>query len=66
MQGSLNKRVLRRPSVQDMTGLGRSTLYEMMARGDFPKPVRIGARAVGWRESDIVAWLDSRKPSDVG
>jgi prophage regulatory protein len=30
----------------------------------FPRPVRLGVRAVGWRESDIVAWLASRKTTD--
>jgi len=32
----------------------------MMAEGNFPKPVQLGKRAVGWRESDIAAWLQSR------
>jgi prophage regulatory protein len=33
----------------------------MMARGDFPRPVRLGIRAVGWRESDVRDWLESRE-----
>jgi prophage regulatory protein len=33
----------------------------MMARGDFPRPVRLGKRAVGWRESDLQDWLASRE-----
>lgn len=52
-------RLLRRPDVQNVTGLSRSTLYAMIAEGTFPKPVRLGKRAVGWRASDIAAWLES-------
>lgn len=52
--------ILRRRDVQRMTGLSRSTIYAMMAEGTFPKPVKLGARAVGWREADILAWIESR------
>lgn len=56
----MTERHLRRPAVQTATGLSRSSLYAMMATGDFPRPVRIGKRAVAWRESTIEAWLASR------
>ncbi len=52
--------ILRRKEVEKRTGLSRSTLYAMIAEGKFPKPVKLGKRAVGWREADIAAWLDSR------
>lgn len=55
-------KIIRRPDVERITGLGRSTIYDWMARGEFPQPVKLGARAVGWRESDIQAWLDARQP----
>lgn len=53
--------LIRRPEVETRTGLSRSTLYAWMARGEFPQPVRLGTRLVAWRESDIVAWLESRE-----
>lgn len=53
--------VHRRPSVERQTGLSRSTIYAMMAEGTFPRPIRLGKRAVGWRDSDIAAWLESRE-----
>lgn len=56
----MTSRILRRPDVERITGLSRSTLYAMMADGTFPKPVKLGKRAVGWRQSDISEWLDSR------
>jgi prophage regulatory protein len=52
--------VLRRADVERATGLPRSTIYELMARGTFPKPIRLGARAVGWLETEIVAWQRAR------
>ena len=54
------RRILRRAEVERITGLPRSTLYEMINRGEFPPPVRLGRRAVGWFEADVLAWLDSR------
>lgn len=56
---------LAEPDVELRTGLSRSTLYAMMAEGDFPRPVRLGKRAVGWTETAIVQWLDSRKTTTV-
>ncbi|HYN62270.1 MAG TPA: AlpA family transcriptional regulator, partial [Rubrivivax sp.] len=40
--------ILRRPQVEQRTGLSRSTLYQYIKDGDFPKPVHLGLRAVGW------------------
>lgn len=55
-----DKKIMRRPEVEAVTGNSRSSIYAMMSRGDFPKPVKIGARSVGWVTSDIEAWLDQR------
>lgn len=52
--------ILRRKQVEARTGLSRSTIYQYMADGQFPKPVRLGSRAVGWIESEISAWLDAQ------
>ncbi|SES64228.1 helix-turn-helix transcriptional regulator [Oceanicella actignis] len=54
------QKLLRLKDVLDVTGLSRSRLYELQARGDFPRAVRIADRAVAWREADIAAWIDSR------
>jgi prophage regulatory protein len=52
--------ILRRADVERATGLARSTIYEMIATGRFPKPVRLGgARSVGWIEAEILAWQNS-------
>ena len=61
----ITPRILRRPQVEASTGLSRSTLYAMMAEGEFPQPVRLGKRAVGWSEAAIAEWLESRKPRNA-
>ncbi|PWE33435.1 DNA-binding protein [Maritimibacter sp. 55A14] len=55
----LNKH-LRRRDVEALTGLSRSTIYDMMDRNEFPRPVRIGRRAVAWPQSAVDAWLAAR------
>ena len=52
--------ILRRKTVEIRTGLSRSSIYQKMADGHFPKPVSIGARAVGWLESNINDWIADR------
>ena len=56
----MQDRFLRRPEVENLTGLSRSTIYSMISNGEFPKPVRIGRRAVAWRESVIQSWIAER------
>ena len=56
----MTDRILRRPEVEARTGLSRSTIYLWIQQGEFPRPVALGARLVGWRESDITAWLEAR------
>ena len=54
------RRLARLPTVLKLTGLGRSTIYRLMADGSFPSPVRLGPRAVAWRWSDLDRWTQSR------
>lgn len=55
------ERILRRPEVEARTGLSRSTIYAWMDLNEFPRPVKLGARLVGWKQSDIDAWLAARE-----
>ena len=52
-------RVLRMPRVEARTGLSRSTIYVQVAEGSFPKPVRLGGRAVGWIEPPCRSCIDA-------
>jgi prophage regulatory protein len=49
--------ILRLPAVKARTGLSRSTIYLRIAQGTFPARYSLGARAVGWLESEISAWI---------
>lgn len=57
-------RALRIRDVLQRVGLSRSTVYAYVHAGLFPKPLRLGARAVGWMESDIDAWLQAKLAPD--
>ena len=54
-------RILRLHEVRDRIPLGRSTIYDWMAKGRFPGTVSLGSRLVGWRESEIEDWLAARE-----
>jgi prophage regulatory protein len=51
---------IRRREVQEVTGLCRSALYQRIADGEFPKPVKLGPRAVAWIEEEIEVWKSQR------
>jgi prophage regulatory protein len=53
----MSNMILRLPAVKTRTGLSRSTIYLRVAEGKFPKPVSLGARAVGWIDAEVEAWL---------
>jgi prophage regulatory protein len=54
-------RLLRLPGVKDRTGLGRSSIYDRVSRGEFPRPISLGdGRAVAWIESEINAWIQTK------
>lgn len=47
----------RRPEVEEITGLSRTTIYRMMNDGEFPRPIRLTRKAVAWPEHVIAEWL---------
>src|SRR3569833_520892 len=57
---SMESKILRLPAVLAATGKSRSAIYADVVRGLFPAPVRLGQRAVGWREDEVAEWLNSR------
>jgi len=52
--------ILRRADVERATGLPRSTIYDKIKKNEFPKPIPLSARSVGWLESEIIAWQKLR------
>lgn len=58
--------ILRRRELESVTGLSRSTIYAHMAAGEFPRPIKLGSRAVGWRLDDIDHWFATRPQQQGG
>lgn len=56
----MSDRILRRPSVLDRIGKKRSSFYDDIERELFPPPVSLGARSVGWPESEVDAIVRAR------
>ena len=56
----MDNSILRLPKVKTRTGLSRSTIYLKISEGEFPKPISLGVRAVGWLESDINSWIEKQ------
>lgn len=50
-------RLLRLTDIKHTTGLSRSSIYLRMSKGQFPKPINLGGRAVGWLETEIQDWV---------
>jgi prophage regulatory protein len=53
--------ILRMPQVEAATGLKASHLYALIARGEFPRGVKLLSQAVGWYTDEIAGWLDTRE-----
>ncbi|MFP4238959.1 MAG: helix-turn-helix transcriptional regulator [Rhodosalinus sp.] len=51
------QKLLKIRDVCERTALSRSTVYAKIRAGEFPPPVKLGDRAVAWRESDVLEWL---------
>ena len=66
----MTHKILRLPQVKERVGLSRSTIYLRISKGEFPAPISLGGRAVGWLESDVNQWLvqkvESSKERDHG
>ena len=59
-------KLIRVPAVENHTGLKRSSIYKAMRERSFPGSVRLSARAVAWRESEVLAWCANRAKTGDG
>lgn len=55
-----SSKLVRLPVVESLTGLKRSSIYKAMRERTFPGSVRLSARAVAWREAEVLAWCAER------
>ena len=58
-------RILRTPEAAEHVGLAASTLEKMRLRGEGPKWIRLGGRAVGYDIRDLDAWLDGQRDDSI-
>lgn len=52
--------IIRLPELRALTGRGRSAIYADMAAGRLPRPIKLGARSVGWLRAEVDAWIAAR------
>ena len=57
----MEPRILRMNELRRLTCLSKATIYRLLKSGAFPRPIRLGVRAVGWRTEEIDDWLASRE-----
>lgn len=61
------KRLIRVKDVQNITGVSKSSIYDLMKRGLFPKQIKLsGGKSVAWLELDIVRWIDQQISASHG
>jgi len=53
-------KIIRLNQVIESTGLGRSTIYKYISEGKFPTPLQLSERCVGWLESEVQQWIQTR------
>lgn len=56
----MNK-IIRPKQAASFLSLSLATLWRLQQQNDFPKKIQLSAKAVGWFEKDIVAWVEKRK-----
>lgn len=61
-----HQKLLRLADVRARVPYSRSTIYQLITEGRFPKPISLGGRAVAWLESEIDAWITARVESARG
>jgi prophage regulatory protein len=61
--------LLRLPAVERFSGLKRTQIWEHIARGEFPRPIKLteSGRAIAWDEAELMSWLEERRAArDAG
>jgi len=56
----MEAQILRLPAVRSSVGLSKSQIYALVARGEFPPPFKLSARASGWDAAAVQAWIADR------
>ena len=54
------RKLIKRREVEELTGLGRSMIYKLKAKGLFPQPVEVSPHAVGWFLDEVLDYINTR------
>lgn len=55
-----NKRIIRIATVVDQTGIPKSSIYALIKEGEFPEPIQLSHRCVGFIESEVQDWIEEK------
>lgn len=55
-----SQQIIRLPAVLTKIGMSKPSVYNMIKRGDFPAPIKLGAKASGWVVAEIDNWIAQR------
>ena len=58
--GEFHMRIMRLKEVIEKTGLAKTTIYNLISQGEFPKQIDLGARSVGWVDTEIEEWIKAK------
>ena len=58
--------IVKLPFVKRITVLSSATIYRLIAKGEFPKQIKLSERSSGWLLEEIYSWLEQRKTSRDG
>lgn len=58
--------MIRLPEVRRHTGLGTTTIYNLVKAGKFPRQYKLTAYTSAWKWGDVLDWLESRAPDSDG
>jgi prophage regulatory protein len=53
--------ILRPSQAAEFLSISRSTLWRFAKDSSFPKKIQMGVKSVGWRQHDLLQWIESRK-----
>jgi prophage regulatory protein len=59
----VTERIVREKERREITGVARTTAWELERRGDFPRRVELTGGRVGWRLTELQKWVKSRQPA---
>jgi len=61
MSKKIEQQIIRPRDISSLTGLSSVTIYRLEKAGKFPSRIKLSPGAVGWRRSEVEAWLDARQ-----